>query len=121
MPRHSPEITRPTGERRPERPMRSTDRNRPANLDEQALSLGGANPSYSEIARRLEMRRATDAHRAFIRAVAARTGKEQRLLVAYEQGRLDNLETRIRVRDVQDPDKLERRLAAVPNLRVSLP
>jgi hypothetical protein len=121
MPRNGPETARSTGERRPERPMRSADRKRPANVDEQALSLREADASYSKIARRLELRRATDAHRAFIRAVGARTGEEQRLLVANEQGRLDKLETRIRARDAQDTEKLERRLAAVAKLRASLP
>lgn len=101
--------------------MRSADRKPAVNVDEQALSLREANASYSTIARRLELRRATDAHRAFIRAVNARTGEAQRLLVANEQGRLDKLETRIRTRDAKDPEKLERRLVAVAKLRESMP
>jgi hypothetical protein len=121
MPRHGLEIARPTGGRRPERLMRSADRKPPANVDEQALSLGEADASYSTIAGRLELHRTTDAHRAFIRALVARTGEAQRLLVANEQGRLDTLETRIRTRDAQDPDKLERRLAPMTKLRASLP
>lgn len=121
MPRRDSESARPTDSRRPDRPARPTDRRPPANADEQALSLREANSSYSRIAQRLEFKRATDAHRAFIRAIGSRSGEEQRMLVANEHGRLDKLEARIRVRDADDPEKLERRLEAVATLRASLP
>jgi hypothetical protein len=91
------------------------------NVDEQVLALREANSSYSSIARRLSLRRATDAHRAFIRAVGSRSGEEQRTLVASEQTRLNTLEARIRDRDAADPEKLERRLQAVAKLRAALP
>jgi len=62
-----------------------------------------------------------DAHRAFIRAISSRSGEEQRHLVANEQARLDKLEVRIRDRDAADPEKRERRLLAVAQLRAALP
>lgn len=76
---------------------------------------------YSTIARRLELHRATDAHGAFIRAVRSRAGDEQQRLVTNERARLDELEVRIRERDASQPEKLERRLLAVENLRAALP
>lgn len=95
---------------------------RPAvNVDEQALSLREANASYSTIARRLGLKRATDAHRAFIRAISSRSGEEQQTLVAHEHARLDRLEVRIRDRDAAAPDKIEHRLLAVGRLRAALP
>lgn len=121
MPRHGADIARPNGGRRPERPRSTERRPQQANVDEQVLSLREANASYSKIARRLELRRATDAHQAFIRAVGARSGDDQRTLVANEQTRLDRLEERIRSRDADDQVKLERRLSAVAKLRASLP
>jgi hypothetical protein len=102
---------------------RSNDRERrsPTHVSEQALSLREGNASYSAIARRLALRRAVDAHQAFIRAVNARTGDEQKHLVAKEQARLDVLESRIRTRDAADPEKIERRVQAVAKLRAALP
>jgi hypothetical protein len=97
------------------------DRRTPTKVSEQALTLREGNASYSAIARRLSLRRAVDAHQAFIRAVNARTGDEQALLVANEQARLDLLETRIRERDAADPEKIQRRVEAVSKLRAALP
>lgn len=76
---------------------------------------------YSTIALRLELGRATDAHRAFIRAVRSSAPDEQRRLVANEHRRLDHLEHRITVRDGAQPEKLQRRLLGVANLRAALP
>jgi hypothetical protein len=91
------------------------------NVDEQVLNLRERNASYSTIARQLTLPRATDAHRAFIRAVSSRSGEEQEQLVANERARLDDLELRIRQRDAEEPEKLERRLRALGNLRTALP
>jgi hypothetical protein len=100
---------------------RSMDRRTPTNVSEQALTLRERNASYSAIAQRLALRRAVDAHQAFIRAVNSRTGEEQRHLVANEQARLDLLESRIRARDAADPEKMQRRVQAVAKLRAALP
>jgi hypothetical protein len=105
---------------RPERP-RSGERRPAVSVDEQALALRELNASYSTIARQLTLRRATDAHRAFIRAVSSRSGEERQHLVANERARLDELELRIRGRDADYPEKLERRLKALGNLRTALP
>jgi hypothetical protein len=110
------------GARKP-RPEQDRRRGRGARIDvdEQALQLREANASYSRIASRLSLRRATDAHGAFIRAVKSRSGEEQRTLVASEQARLNALEERIRSRDAAEPEKLQRRLEAVARLREALP
>ena len=77
--------------------------------------------SYAAIARKLEMTRAVDAQKAFIRAVLSRPGDEQPGLVANERARLDKLELVIRQGDAADPDRLQRRLRAVAKLRAALP
>jgi hypothetical protein len=66
------------------------------------------------------MPRATDAHRAFVRAMRSRDGEEHKRLVANEHSRLDVLELRIRDRDAAQPEKVERRLLAVATLRAAL-
>lgn len=120
MPRYGSDNASRSRAPRPERD-RTPDRRPPVNVDDRALSLREGNASYSAIARRLELRRAADAHRAFIRAVSCRSGDEQRKLVANEHARLDQLESRIRDRDAADPEKVQRRLQAVDTLRTSLP
>jgi hypothetical protein len=115
------ERDRPKTQRaRPEQPSRAGRRIPARNLDEQALELREANSSYSTIARRLELPRATDAHRAFVRAMRSRDGEEHQRLVANEHSRLDVLELRIRDRDAAQPEKIERRLLAVATLRAAL-
>jgi len=61
-----------------------------------------------------------DAHRCFVRAVNAHDGDERRRLVANEEGRLDQLEQRIRDRDAADSTKVERRLRGVAELREAM-
>ncbi|MGH9028523.1 MAG: hypothetical protein ACRDV4_02770 [Acidimicrobiales bacterium] len=73
--------------------------------------------SYSAIARRLELGRAIDAHRSFVRALGAYNGNDRRRLVESEEGRLDRLAQRIRTRDAADPEKVKRRLMGVDKLR----
>jgi hypothetical protein len=120
MPGHG--LDNPQSERapRPEGP-RAADRKGPGNVSEQTLSLRERNESYSAIARRLGLRRATDAHHAFIRALSSRTGEEQREMVAREQARLDLLESRVRARDAAEPETMERRVRAIEKLRAALP
>lgn len=120
-----PRRTRPTTARRhggsPERSGTSR-RQRPATqeIDAQALALRQGGSSFCAIARRLELHRALDAHRSFIRALGAYTGNDRRQLVEGEEDRLDRLERRIRTRDAADPEKVERRLAGVGKLREAL-
>ncbi len=82
------------------------------------LREGGC--SYSAIARRLELGRAVDAHRSFVRAVGAHVSNDRRRLIESEEERLDRLEQRIRARDAAHPEKLERRLMGVDKLREAL-
>lgn len=89
-------------------------------LDALALELREAGTSYSAIARRLELGRASDAHRSFIRALAAHNGEDRQRLVDSEEARLDRLERRIRERDAADPVKVERRLLGVDKLREAI-
>jgi hypothetical protein len=103
------------------RPTRSSTSSTTSSLDEQALSLREADMSYTAIARKLELKRSVNAHKAFIRAVLSRQGDDQRSLVANERARLDRLERLVRERDAADPDQLQRRLRAVARLRAPLP
>jgi len=84
------------------------------------LTLREAGASYSAIARTLELGRATDAHRCFLRAVNGHDGASRRRLVDDEEARLDQLEQRIRDRDAPDTAKIERRLLGVANLREAM-
>lgn len=121
MPRH----TRPkTSQRRSGAPEREKTprRQRTANhdVDAQVLALRESGNSYSAIARRLELPRAVDAHRSFLRALGTYAGNDRQQLVDGEEKRLDRLEERIRTRDAADPEKLKRRLTGVGKLREAL-
>ena len=124
MPRSWPEKGSGAHRERSERSERSgpPTRKPPSGvIDEQVLSVRETGASYSAIARTLELRRAVDAHHAFVRAVARREEPGRGELVTRERARLDQLETRIRERDAADPEKMERRLRAVTSLREALP
>lgn len=97
-------------------------RQRPATreVDAQALALRQSGNSFSAIARRLDLHRAIDAHRSFVRALDAYNGDDRRQLVEAEKERLDRLEKRIRVRDAADPEKVKRRLMGVDKFREAL-
>ncbi len=68
----------------------------------------------------MELGRATDAHKSFVRALGTREGDERRQLIKNEEARLDLLEQRIRDRDGADAAKVERRLQGVKRLRESI-
>jgi len=89
-------------------------------LDAQVLDLREAGTSFSAIARTLELERAVDAHRCFVRALNSQRGEARRRLVGHEEARLDRLEERIRDRDGADPAKVARRLRGVANLRKAI-
>ena len=89
-------------------------------IDARALALREAGTSFSTIARLLELERAVDAHRCFVRALNANDGNERRRLVENEEARLDRLEKRIRDRDNGDAAKIARRLRGVSNLREAI-
>ena len=84
------------------------------------LALRGSGTSFSAIARQLELGRAVDAHRSFVRALDAQSADDRRKLVQDEEARLDQLEQRIRERDAPDAEKIERRLRGVTNYREAL-
>ncbi len=89
-------------------------------VDAEVLALREGGSSYSAIARRLELGRAVDAHRSFVRAVGAHDGAERRQLVGSEEARLDRLEQRIRDRDAAEPEKVKRRLLGVDKYREAI-
>ena len=72
------------------------------------------------MARSLGLKRATEARQAFLRALRARPDDERVAIAVREQGRLDELEARIRTRDAAEPEKLQRRLEALGVLRDGL-
>jgi hypothetical protein len=92
----------------------------PRHVDAQALALRESGASFSAIARTLELSRATDAHRSFVRGLSAHEGDERSKLLNNEEARLDTLEKRIRDRDAGDDAKVERRLLAVKKLREAI-
>ncbi len=76
--------------------------------------------SYAAIARTLGLKRATEARQAFLRSLRNQPDDERKLIAAPELQRIDKLEARIRDRDADEPEKLDRRLAALAALREGL-
>jgi hypothetical protein len=105
----------------PDRAGGSRRRSPSRDIDAQAFSLRESGNSFSAIARTLGLDRATDAHRSYIRALGTHEGDERRRLIKNEDGRLDELEQRIRQRDAGDVTKLERRLLGLEKLREAIP
>lgn len=89
-------------------------------LDAQVLAMREGGSSFSAIARRLELHRAVDAHRSFLRALGTCADDKRQQLVEGEAERLDQLERRIRTRDAADPEKVKRRLRGVDKFREAL-
>lgn len=69
------------------------------------------------MARNLGFKRASEARAAFLRALRSQPDEARQAIKVREHERLDALEARIRDRDADQPEKLERRLQAVTNLR----
>ena len=87
-------------------------------VDEEVVSRRGRGDSYAAVASAVGLKRATDAHAAFVRVLRSRPEAERAALAQRESARLDQLEQRIRSRDgAGDPVKLERRLTALGALR----
>jgi hypothetical protein len=76
--------------------------------------------SFAAIARTVGLKRSADAREAFLRELRGRPEEERRGLVERELERLDKLEARVRVRDAEEPDKLQTRLGALAAMRASL-
>jgi guanylate kinase len=72
------------------------------------------------VASSVGFKRAVDAQAAFLRALRKREGEERSRLIQRETARLDELETRIRTRDADQPEKMERRLLALAKMREQL-
>ncbi|MGH9172600.1 MAG: hypothetical protein ACRD0Z_17325 [Acidimicrobiales bacterium] len=102
-----------TGPPRQARPSR-------ADVDEQILRLRDGGSSYSSVASKLGLPRAVDAQAGFIRALKRRPEDQQVDLTGREAARLDTLEARVRSRDAEDPEKMNRRLVALERLRDAL-
>jgi hypothetical protein len=82
--------------------------------------LRDSGQTYASVARSLGFKRAIEAQAAFLRALRQREGDERVRLTERESVRLDQLETRIRTRDADDPVKMERRLVALGKMRETL-
>jgi hypothetical protein len=89
-------------------------------LDEQVVTLRETGKSYTSVAKALGIKRSGDAHAAFLRALRGRPAKERAAMTKRESERLDRLERRVRSRDVDQPDELQRHLAALEKFRQSL-
>lgn len=74
--------------------------------------------SFAYIANELDLGHARDAFEAFLLALRSRPAGEQRSLRTAESGRLDDLEKRTRKRS--SPEQLDRKLAAITQLRKRL-
>ena len=109
-------IERIGDEGRPRTPSRPRQ-----NSDDQALSLRDSGRSFAAVASALGLKRATDARAAFLRALARQSEGERHRLCERERERLDTLEARIRDRDSEEPEKMERRLAGLARMRETLP
>lgn len=119
MPRRSqPQTSRPDRE-----PTRSAPRSQGPNrrnADEEALALRESGKTFAAIAKSCGFKRANEAHGAFLRALRKREGDDRADLVRREAVRLDELEARIRTRDADDVERMERRLTALAKMRVIL-
>lgn len=100
---------------------RPPSRNRQANSDDQALTLRDSGRTFAAVASALGLKRSTDARTAFLRALARQPETERERLCERERERLDKLEARIRDRDKDEPEKMERRLAGLARMRETLP
>lgn len=121
MPRHNSGKSRRRSSPAPERQGGRRRLQASGEVDAQALTLRQSGQSFSAIARALGFERATEAHRSYVRALGACDGDERRQLIENEEARLDQLEERIRERDAEDFQKVERRLSGVQNLREAIP
>jgi hypothetical protein len=113
--RSDPGSERPSGSSRPEPAFANR-----ISADTEALRLREKGLSYAAVARSLGLKRATDARSAFERALRASPGEDHAGIMAREHQRLNALEVRIRERDREQPEKTERRLAALARLREGL-
>lgn len=96
-------------------------RGRQPNSDEQALTLRDSGRTFAAVASSLGLKRSNDARAAFLRALARRPESERARLSKRELERLDQLEARIRDRDRDAPEKMQRRLGALAIMRDTLP
>ena len=92
----------------------------PENADEKVLSQRESGKTFAAIARSIGFERPGEAHVAFMRALNKREGDDRRSLIERESVRLDELETRIRTRDADDPPRMEGRLTALAKMREML-
>ncbi len=84
------------------------------------MTLRETGRSYAAVAQSLGIKRASEAQAAFVRALRSFPEPERAALTQRESERLDLLERRIRDRDAEEPEKMDRRLVALEKLRESL-
>ena len=109
--------------RAPGRTSEDRDSDRPSfrpnrrNTDTEIIALREKDHTFAYIATSLGLKRATDAHDAFVRAMRGLPDEQRSEVVGRESLRLDRLENRIRTRDIKDPLKMTRRLEALQSMR----
>jgi hypothetical protein len=87
------------------------------NTDAEIVALRDRDHSFASIAVSLGLKRATDAHAGFLRALRQLPDGQRSEAMKRESQRLDRLEDRIRTRDRLDPPKMARRLQALQTMR----
>jgi hypothetical protein len=88
--------------------------------DDKALALRRQGSSFAAIARDLGFERASDATRAFNRALRTRPAKEQKEVRDEENRRLDVLVQGVKSREGLPADDVERKLRNIERLRTQL-
>ena len=84
------------------------------------MDLREAGHSYSAIAKTLGFGRPSEARAAFLRDLRSRGEDERQALTDRELQRLEKLEIRVRTRDAEDPEKLDRQLKVLATIRERL-
>ena len=84
------------------------------------IELREGGRSYATIARLLSMPSAVHAQASFARALRKHPEPERAALLQREQGRLDELEKKIRATSEEDPARASQRLVALGKLRTAL-
>ena len=114
-------MPRPRGSKESFFDNRDNDRPSPRpnrrNTGAEILALRDQEHTFASIAGAVGLKRSSDAHAGFVRAVRELPEDQRTEVLQREAQRLDRLEQRIRTRDGADPTKMARRLEALQAMR----